>query len=119
MLAFIWISIFVSIGGLLQLPLSDTGVFSASIMGRLSPLVVAIVLMGICGTIVDGLNNELLRGPVQSMNATIQFYVDNLGKEIPAKESRHMHLGSLRAVQDLVTADRNKDGNPDERQHYP
>lgn len=104
--AFIWIAIFVFMVGLLQLPLSDTGVFSTSIMGRLSPIVVAIVLMGICGTIIDGLNNELLRGPVQSMDATIQFYVDNLGKEIPAKEAREMHLGSLRAIKDLVTPDR-------------
>ncbi len=104
--AFIWIAIFVSMVGLLQLPLSDTGVFSASIMGRLSPILVAIVLMGICGTIVDGLNNELLRGPVQSMDATLQFYVDNLGKDIPAKEAREMHLGSLRAIKGLVTPHR-------------
>jgi hypothetical protein len=104
--AFIWIAIFIFMVGLLQLPLSDTGVFSVSLMGKLSPILVAVVLMGICGTIIDGLNNELLRGPVQSMDASIQFYVDNLGRDIPAKEAREMHLGSLRAIKDLVTPDR-------------
>jgi hypothetical protein len=104
--AFIWIAIFVSIAGLLQLPLSHSGVFSTSIIGRLSPILLSVVLMGICGTIIDGLNNEPLRGPVQSMNATIQFYVDHLGGEMPAGEARLMHAGSLRAVEDLVTVDR-------------
>lgn len=104
--AFIWIAIFVTIAGILQLPLSDSAVFSTSIMGKFSPMLISLILMGISGTIIDGLNNELLRSPVQSMNATIQFYLDHQGKEVDLGESRKMHLGSLRAVQDTITPTR-------------
>lgn len=104
--AFIWIAIFVTIAGILQLPLSDSAVFSTSLMGKFSPMLISLILMGISGTIIDGLNNELLRSPVQSMNATIQFYLDHQGKEVDLAESRKMHLGSLRAVQDTITPTR-------------
>ncbi len=104
--AFIWIAIFVTIAGILQLPLSDSAVFSTSLMGKFSPMLISLILMGISGTIIDGLNNELLRSPVQSMNATIQFYLDHQGKEVDLGESRKMHLGSLRAVQDTITPTR-------------
>ena len=65
-----------------------------------------LVLMAICGTIVDGLNNEKLRSPVDSVNMTIQFLLDHRGEEIDAAVSRRMHLGALRAVDALVTPER-------------
>jgi hypothetical protein len=104
--AFGWIMIFMFISGLLQLPLSESAVFSTSLLGKISPMLVSLLLMGIAGTIVDGLNNELLRNPVAEMDATIQFFVDNKGNDIDPQLSRRMHQGSLRAVNDLVTVDR-------------
>ncbi len=65
--AFAWIIIFVAIAGLLQLPLSEGAVFSTSILGKIAPILVGLVLVGIAGTIVDGLNNELLRTPVEEL----------------------------------------------------
>ncbi len=104
--AYVWIVIFVSIAGLLQLPLSDGAVFSTSWLGKLAPMLVGLVLMSISGTIIDGLNNEPLRSPIDSLNLTIQFFVDHDGQEIDVLESRRMHLGSLRPVGDLVTSER-------------
>jgi hypothetical protein len=104
--AFVWIAIFVSLAGLLQLPLSDGAVFSTSLLGKVSPMLVGVVLMGISGSIIDGLNNELLRSPIDSLNLTIEFFVDHEGREIDVLESRRMHLGALRAVDDLITPER-------------
>ena len=104
--AYAWISIFVALAGLLQIPLSDSAVFSTSFFGKISPMLFTLVLMAICGTIVDGLNNEKLRSPVDSVNMTIQFLLDHRGEEIDAAVSRRMHLGALRAVDALVTPER-------------
>lgn len=105
-IAYVWIAIFVCLAGLLQIPLSDSAIFSTSFLGNLSPLLVTLVLMAICGTIVDGLNNELLRSPVDALNTTIQFALDNRGREITSDESRRMRLSALRSVQDLITPQR-------------
>lgn len=104
--AFVWLFIFVSILGILQLPLSDSAVFSTSILGKVWPMLISIVLMSISGTIIDGLNNELLRKPIYALDETIQFHLDSQGKEVDAAEARRMHIGSLRAVGDLVTPER-------------
>ena len=104
--AYVWISIFVSLAGLLQIPLSDSAVFSTSFFGKISPILFTLVLMGICGTIVDGLNNELLRSPVDAVNTTIQFYLDNRGTEIDPVVSRRMRLSALRGVEELITPER-------------
>jgi hypothetical protein len=104
--AFVWIAIFVSITGLLQLPLSDGAVFSTSIIGKLAPMLVSLVLMGISGTIIDGLNNELLRSPIDSLDLTIQFAIDTQGQTVDLLEARKMHVGALRVVQDSITPER-------------
>lgn len=105
-IAYVWLVIFISIAGLLQIPLSDSAVFSSSFFGKLSPMLVILVLMAICGTIVDGLNNERLRGPIDALNMSVEFSLDNRGKEIDPAVSRRMHLGALRSVQDLITPER-------------
>jgi hypothetical protein len=105
-LAYVWIAIFVSLAGLLQIPLSDSAVFSTSFFGKISPILVTLVLMAICGTIVDGLNNELLRSPIDAVNLTIQFMIDHRGEDIDPAVARRMHLGALRSVGDLVTPER-------------
>jgi hypothetical protein len=104
--AFAWIIIFVAIAGLLQVPLSEGAVFSTSVFGKVAPILVGLVMVAISGTIVDGLNNEPLRTPVEELNAIIQFAVDHQGQHIDAAESRQMRQASLRTVQDLVSRDR-------------
>jgi hypothetical protein len=105
-LAYVWLAIFVSMAGLLQIPLSDSAVFSTSFLGKISPMLVTLVLMAICGIIVDNLNNELLRAPVTVLNSTIQFSIDNRGKEVDPLMSRRMHLAGLRTVEKLITPER-------------
>jgi len=104
--AYAWLAIFVSVAGLLQIPLSDSAVFSTSFFGKISPMLVTLILMAICGSIVDSLNNELLRSPINTLNTTIQFSIDHQGKEIDLSEARRMHLGALNTVVDLITSER-------------
>lgn len=103
---YVWIALFVCLAGLIQIPLSDSAVFSTSFFGRISPVLAALILMAICGTTVDGLNNELLRSSVDAANATIQYVLDNRRRDIDPTESRRMHLGALRGVEDLITPNR-------------
>lgn len=104
--AFAWIVVLVAINGLLQLPLSEGAVFSTSILGKIAPMLVSLVLMGIAGAIIDGLTNEILRSPVDAMNSTVQYYLDHQGTQVDAAESRKMHQGSLRSISDLISAKR-------------
>jgi hypothetical protein len=101
--AYIWIGVFVSICGLIQLPLSESAVFATSSMGKLYPLMVCFVLMAICGALIDNLNNELLRSPIKAMNETLQYAVEHQGQEVDPQAARQMRLSSLRTVQGLVT----------------
>ena len=105
--AYVWIAIFVTLAGFLQIPLSDSAVFSTSSFGKISPMLTTLLLMAICGTIVDGLNNEKLRSPVDSVNMTVQFILDHQGEDIDGASSRQMHLGALRTVENLITRERN------------
>lgn len=104
--AYVWLAIFISLAGLLQIPLSDAAVFSTSFFGRISPILVTLVLMGICGSIIDGLNNELLRAPIDTVNMTVQYVVDHQGEKIDPAESRKRHLGAFRTVNHLITPER-------------
>jgi hypothetical protein len=105
--AFTWIAIFVGMAGLLQIPLSDSAVFSTSIMGKLGPLFITVILMSISGIMVDnGLVNEPLRSSSVAIDNTIQFVADNRGKEVDKSESRRMHAGAFSAVNDSVTEQR-------------
>ena len=107
LVAFTWIGIIIAIVGLLQIPMSDSAVFSNSAFGKIMPMLVSVVLMGICGTIVDnGLINEPLRSAVEATDHTIQYVVDQRGKEVNLAEARQMHTGAFRSTQDLVTAER-------------
>lgn len=104
--AYVWILIFVGLAGFLQIPLSDSAVFSTSFFGKIAPMLFTLVLMGVCGTIVDGLNNEKLRSPVDALDLTVQFLLDHRGEEVDAAVSRRMRLGALRAAGHLVTPER-------------
>ena len=105
--AYTWIAIFISITGVLQIPLSGSAVFSTSLFGKISPLFVVVILMSISGTIVDaGLINEPLRSATISVDNTIQFIVDNRGKDVDKAEARRMHTGAFRAIDESVTQQR-------------
>jgi hypothetical protein len=105
-IAYIWLLIFAGLTGLLQIPLSDSAVFSTSVFGKISPILVTIVLMAIGGSTMDNLNNELLRAPIDAINSTTQFFLDHKGEHIEPLQTRQMHLASLRTVKDLVTPGR-------------
>ena len=105
-IAFFWISIFVALVGILQVPLAEPAAFSTSKFGMIAPLLVCSVVMIINGFIVDRLNNEALRSALINMNKTIQFTVDHQGQEVNRVEARQMRISSLRAVQDVINEPR-------------
>jgi len=105
--AYTWIAIFILLAGLLQIPLSDSAVFSSSLFGKIAPFFVVTALMATAGSIVDnGLINEPLRGSTVAIDNTIQYILDNQGKEIDKAEARRMHTGAFRAITDSVTQQR-------------
>ena len=105
-IAYAWLALFAGLAGLLQIPLSDSAVFSTSVFGKISPMLVTMILMAIGGSTMDNLNNELLRGPIDAINSTTQFFIAHQGEHIEPIQTRQMHLASLRTVQDLVTPER-------------
>jgi hypothetical protein len=105
-LAAAWISLFVVLVGVLQLPLTEPAAFATSLFGKVAPLLVCSVVMFINGVIVDTLNNEPLRTPVLHLNNTIQFSVDHQGEEVDRTLARTMRISSLRAVQDVISQPR-------------
>jgi hypothetical protein len=105
--AYMWIAIFMAIAGLLQLPLSDSAVFSPSAMSKLWPLLFVFVLMSICGAIMDNtMVNEPLRSSVAALDHTIQFIVDNQGAATDKAEARKMRVGAFNTTKELVTQQR-------------
>jgi hypothetical protein len=104
--AYFWLAILAALTGLLQIPLSDSAIFSTSVFGKISPMLVTMVLMAISGNTMDNLNNELLRSPIDAINSTTQFFIDHKGEHIEPAQIRQMHLASLRTVENLVTPER-------------
>ena len=105
-IAYVWLAIFIFLVGLLQLPLSDSAVFSTSLFGKISPMLITLGLMAICGILMDSISNELLRSSINAVDTPVQFMLDNRGKKIDVADSRRMHLGALRAVDNLLTPER-------------
>lgn len=104
--AFAWILIASFIIAAIQVPMIEQATFSISIFGQIAPHLICAFLMLVSGSVTDNLNNKPLRDPLLSMNDTIQFTLDNKGKEVDTKVARELHLASLRPVQDLITAER-------------
>ncbi|MEW6285081.1 MAG: hypothetical protein AB1509_02540 [Chloroflexota bacterium] len=104
--AYLWLGIFLAVAGILQVPLSDSAVFSTSIFGKLGPLLVVLILMSIAGSILDnGLFNQPLRDSTLAVDSTLQFILEHRGQEVDAAEARRMHTGAFRAVDASVTPD--------------
>jgi len=105
--AYTWIGIFLAITGLLQIPMSDSAVFSNSLAAKMIPIVVSAILMSICGMIVDnGLINEPLRSAIEATDNTVQYVIDNRGKIVNPDEARKMHAGAFRTIPEMVTQER-------------
>ncbi len=104
--AYFWLALFMALAGLLQIPLSDSFVFSTSLFGKISPMLVTLVLMMIAGTTMDNLNNENLRSPIDTVNSAVQYSLDHQGQKIDPMIYRQMHLASFRTVENVITPDR-------------
>ncbi len=94
--------IFGLIAGLMQPMLTESAVFSSSSGGKLIPLIICAVLMGLSGTWVDSFNNEPLRSAVTSMNETIQYALDHQGQSVDPKVARQMHLSTVNSIAELI-----------------
>lgn len=97
-----WISLFLALVGVLQIPLAEPAAFATSFFGRIAPLLVASVVMIISGSIVDTLNNEPLRTALLHMENTIEFGVEHQGQEVDRALARTMRQASLRTVQEVL-----------------
>ena len=100
--AFVWVALFVSLAGILQIPLAEPAAFSTSFFGKIAPLIVCSVIMLVNGTLLDTVSNEPLRSPILEMNDTIEFAVDHRGEQVDRALARMMHMSSLRGVQDVI-----------------
>ncbi|MBI5294782.1 MAG: hypothetical protein HY869_04850 [Chloroflexi bacterium] len=100
--SFVWVAIFVTLAGVLEIPMGQPAAFSTSVMGKLAPVLLCGVLMVIGGMVVDSDNNKPLRAAVIAMDDTLQFALEHQGQEIDAKVSRELHLASLRHITDLI-----------------
>lgn len=104
LVAYAWVGIFAAVAGILQIPMSDSAVFSTSIFGKLGPILLAVVLMAIAGSIVDnGLVNKPMRDSIVALDNTLQFIVENRGRNVDPAEARRRHTGAFRAIDDSVT----------------
>jgi len=101
-LAYIWTGIFGMLVGVLQLPLSEGAVFSATSGSKLITLLVPTVVMVLCGVIVDDLNNEPLRSPVVALHRVVEFAIETKGQEIDPKLARDMRRSTVRAIEDWL-----------------
>jgi hypothetical protein len=101
-LAYMWTGIFGVIVGVLQLPLSEGAVFSASYGYKGIPVQVLMLIMGLCGVIVDNLNNEPLRAPVVSLHRVVAFAIETRGQELDPKLAREMRRSTVREIEDWL-----------------
>jgi len=104
--AYAWVAVFVTVAGVLELPLGEGAAFSTSFFGKAGPFLLCFALMGITAFLVDNLNNAPFREPITLTDQTIQFTADNLGREVDPKLRRTMHMSALQTITDLVTQPR-------------
>jgi hypothetical protein len=103
----IWILPFMLITGVTQIPITESAVFSTSFFSKVIPLFFCVVVMGLSGTFTDSLINVHFRDAITSLDATIQFVVDNQGNENTDQAlSRQMHARALWEVNEQVQESR-------------
>ncbi len=99
----VWTLLISFIVSLLQLPMSESAVFSISAFGKVMPLVVSAILMIIAGRVVDNFNNEPFRKAVTSIDAAIQFKLDHQGQQTDPQIVSELQRSPLNRVEDLVS----------------
>jgi uncharacterized protein with PQ loop repeat len=104
--SFAWIAIAIFIVAAIQIPMIEQSVFSVSILGKIVPHLICSLLMLSSGAILDNLHNLPLRQPIQSLDLTIQFTLNNRDREVDPKVARELHVAALRTVQDWLSEDR-------------
>jgi hypothetical protein len=102
----VWTLIIGFIVGILQLPTSESAVFSISIFGKITPVVISAILMIIAGTVVDSFNNEPFRTAITSVDSVIQYTLDHQGQTIDPQIKSQLHLSILNNIEDLVNRSR-------------
>ncbi|MEP0804401.1 MAG: hypothetical protein HRF47_02855 [Chloroflexota bacterium] len=105
-LAYVWLAIFLAITGILQVPMSHSAVFSTSVLGKVMPILTALVLMGIAGSLLDnGLFNQPMRQSTLAVDRTLQFILANQGQEMNSAEARRMHAAAFRPVEGSISSE--------------
>ena len=99
----VWTLILSFIVSLLQLPMSESAVFSVSVFGKLMPLIVSAILMIIAGRVVDSFNNDPFRNAITSMDSAIQFKLEHQGKQTDPQIVSELQRSPLNGVDNLVS----------------
>ncbi len=98
----IWASLFGLITGLVQLPLTESAVFSNSWLGKVAPLLVPLILMVVAGSWIDTSDNKSLRSSLVNLDRAIQYTLDHRGQAIDSQTNQDLHLYALGSVTDLL-----------------
>ncbi len=106
-LAAVWITPFMLVVGLTQLPITESSVFSTSFLGKIIPFFFCIVVISLSGSVIDSLINEHFRDAIKSLDNTIQFTLDNQNNpQIDETLARRMNASSLNWVKEYVVQSR-------------
>jgi hypothetical protein len=105
-IAIAWVSLFMGLVGVLQLPVTEPAAFAVTNFGKVMPLIVCSVIMFINGVIVDSLNNEALRTALLHLDNTIEFSVEHQGQDVDRALARTMRMSSVRAVEAVISQPR-------------
>ncbi len=98
----IWCLLFGVITGFLQLPLTESAVYSTSLLGKGVPLLLPLILMIVAGSWVDNNNNGPLRNALLNLDQAIQYTLDHEGQTIAPNTVLDLHLYAITSVQDLI-----------------
>lgn len=101
--ASLWTIPFILLAGGFQNLLVESAVFAANRVGNAAPFLAGVLIVSICGMVVDSFNNEPLRSAMLAMDRTVQFVLDTQGMEVDPAVSRKNHAGSLRGIKEQVT----------------
>ncbi len=88
--------------GLLQIMMTESAVFSASIISKLIPMLVCAVLMFVSGNRIDGLSNQPLRTALVTMDTVIQYAGEHQGQKVDPQVARQMRLSVTDSIEGLL-----------------
>lgn len=103
--ALVWTLIFLSVAGILQKTLLESAVFATSLLARVAPFLLCILLTVVAGAMLDDLVNAPFRNAIVGVDTPIQFILQHEGQEVDAAEARRVHAGALNAVLEYMTSD--------------